>query len=275
MASIRDIKQRMKNIESIEQLIRAMYMVSSTQLRRAEKQLENLIPIQESLQRKIEELKARPEIKDYNYFEKREIKNSLYLVFTGDMGLAGSYNNKVQKFALKEMEGKNESIYVIGSYGYRFFDKNKKNITKYIIDVADSKIYYGSETISKFLLESFLSREFDEVFVIYTEFQNVLKTEPVIKKILPFEISDDKPIREEFEPSFDVYIENLIPLYLHMSIFRAFSESHTSEHASRMIAMDSSSKNAKDLVEELQRNLNRQRQQDITQELAEIVGQKQ
>lgn len=275
MSSTRDIKQRIKNIESVEQLIHAMHMVASTQLRRADKQLLGVIPVQEALERKIHELASLEEVRDNPYFERRKIKNSLYLVFTGDRGLAGSYNKNVQKFALEKMEGKNEKIIVIGSYGNKFFKNNGKNIVKSIVDLADSQIYYGSESIAEKLLESFIEGYSDEVFVIYTKFENILLSQPKIKQILPLQLDEVKPSFEKFEPNLESYIENLVPFYIHMCIFRAFSESHTSEHASRMLAMDTAGSNARELVEELQKNLNRQRQQEITQELSEIVGQNQ
>ena len=275
MSSMREIKQRIKNIESVEQLIRAMHMVSSTQLRRANRQLEGAIPVQEALTRKINELATLEEARHYPCHARRPIRNSLYVVFTGDRSLAGSYYNKVQKFALENMKDKNEKIIVIGSYGHRFFQKNKKNIVRSIVDLADSRIYYGSQNIANILLESFLEGESDEVFLIYTKFENVLTSNPTIERVLPLPLAEAEPSFEAFEPSLGVYLDHLVPFYMHMCIFRAFSEAHTSEQASRMIAMDTAGNNARELVENLQRNLNRQRQQEITQELSEIVGQKQ
>ena len=110
---------------------------------------------------------------------------------------------------------------------------------------------------------------------MYTEFENILLSRPKIERILPLETKRPESVAETFEPSLDVYLKHLIPFYLHMTIFRAFSEAHISEQASRMLAMDTAGSNAEELVEKLQRNLNRQRQLEVTQELAEIVGQRQ
>ncbi len=275
MSSVREIKQRIKNIESVEQLISAMHMVASTQLRRINRQLEGAIPVQEALQRKIDELASVEEVRDFPYHARRPIKNSLYVVFTGDRSLAGSYYNKVQKFALENMEGKNEKIIVIGSYGHRFFQKNNKNIIRSIIDLPDSRVYYRSESIAGLLLDSFLKGESDEVFLVYTSFENALNSNPKIERVLPLPLKETKTSFESFEPGLDVYLKQIVPFYLHMCIFRAFSEAYTSEQASRMLTTDTASENARELVEDLRRNLNRRRQQEITQELSEIVGQKQ
>lgn len=275
MSSTREIKQRIKNIESVRQLIHGMHMVASTQLRRSGKQLEGIIPVQKELQRKIDELAVVDETRKFPYYERRRVRNSLYVVFSADRGLSGSYNNRVLNFALEEMKGKNEQVFVIGSYGYRFFQKNKKNIVQSVIGLPDSRIYYGSENVAKALLALFLKRKCDEVFLVYTEFENILLSRPKIERILPLETKRPESVAETFEPSLDVYLKHLIPFYLHMTIFRAFSEAHISEQASRMLAMDTAGSNAEELVEKLQRNLNRQRQQEVTQELAEIVGQRQ
>lgn len=274
MSSTREIKQRISNIESVSQLIDAMHMVSSTQLTRSNRQLDGAIPVQEALENKIHDLGQVEDIEDCPYYERRDIKNSLYLVFTGDMGLVGSYNSRIQKFALDQMKDKNEKIIVIGSYGKKFFERNKKNIHEAIVDIVDSKIYYGSESIACELLDLFMDGEVDEVFIVYTEFENVLTSKPVIKKVLPLPLADTKSSAYmDYEPSLKSYLDHIVPFYLHMSVFRAFSEAHTSEQASRMVAMDTAGTNADDLVENLQRSLNRQRQQEITQELSEIIGQ--
>jgi F-type H+-transporting ATPase subunit gamma len=275
MSSTREIKQRIKNIESVEQLVRAMYMVASTQLRRSNKALTGVIPIVESLRRKMDELASIADVRNLPYYEERPVYNSLYLVFTGDRGLAGAYNSRVEKFAIEKMKGKREKIVAIGSYGNRFFQRNEKNVIHGISRLPDSKVYRESREIAELLVKSFLEGESDEVFLVYTEFENILTSEPKIERILPLRLKKAKWNDEIFEPGLKPYVDNLVLFYMHMTIFRAFAEAKTSERASRMLAMDTAGTNARDLVEELQRKLNRQRQQEITQELAEIVGQRQ
>lgn len=273
MSSTQEIKQRIKNIESVEQLVRAMYMVASTQLRHSNNVLNGVSPIVKELRRKISELARLDSVRDLPYFEERPIRNSLYIVFSGDQGLAGAYNGKLEKFAAEKIKGKNEKIIAIGAYGSRFFYKNGKNVIQNIIGLPNPKIYYKSKDIADQLVKSFLEGECDEVFLISTEFENVLSSNPKIERVLPLRLEEAKTSHEIFEPGLEPYVDNLLHFYMHMLIFMTFAEAKTSEQASRMLAMDTAGANAKDLVEDLQRKLNRQRQQEITQELAEITGQ--
>jgi F-type H+-transporting ATPase subunit gamma len=119
-----------------------------------------------------------------------------------------------------------------------------------------------------------LSGEVDEVFIVYTQFESLLNYIPHVDRLLPA-FSDSTAVDDDdrkFEPDIFTYIDHIIPFYLHMSLFRAFSESHTSEQAARMVTMDAARKNAEDMIEELTRVFNRKRQAAITQELSEIVG---
>ncbi|NLL36730.1 MAG: hypothetical protein GX256_04310 [Fretibacterium sp.] len=158
MSSTREIKQRIKNIESVEQLVRAMYMVASTQLRHCNNKLIGVDPIVKELRRKMDELASVDAVRGLPYYEERPIRNSLYLVFTGDRGLAGAYNSRVEKFATDKMKGKHEKIVAIGSYGSKFFQKNEKNVIHEIARLPNSRIYYKSEEIAKLLVKSFLER---------------------------------------------------------------------------------------------------------------------
>lgn len=273
---MREIKQRIENVTSIEQIIKAMYMVSSARLSKVRSQLEGVRPIYSELKRVVEELGMQKDAANHMFYRKREVKNSLYIILTSDKGLSGSYNANIIKESLNNMnQGKNERIVVVGSKGNDFFKHEKKNVVHKITDVADSHVYYGTESISKWLIDYYLSSEVEEVFVAYTQFKNVLSYEPTIEKLLPIStgvIEDSYNIDKKYEPSVEGFIENIIPLYLHMSLFRAFSESHTSEQAVRMVNMDSAGNNASEMIEELNRKYNRTRQTAITQELNEIVG---
>src|SRR5699024_8238320 len=131
--------------------------------------------------------------------------------------------------------------------------------------------------LAEWVSELYLSGEVEEVFIAYTRFENVLSYTPQVERLLPvatgvelegLENSDEK----KYEPNLATFIDHVMPLYLHMSLFRAFSEAHTSEHAARMVNMDAAGKNASDLIKDLTSMYNRKRQASITQELSEIVG---
>jgi F-type H+-transporting ATPase subunit gamma len=276
LASMRDIKQRIANISSTEQIIKAMYMIASTKLHKARAQLDGVRPIYQELKSITEELGRQRGAEAHVFYKEREIKNSLYIILTSDRGFSGGYNANIVAKALEHMnQGKNEKILTIGSKGYDFFKKRNKNIIRTITDVADAHVYYGSENIAKWLMNLYLSEVVDEVFVAYTHFENVLNYVPYIERLLPVAIGNkdtEEDSDRKYEPNLLIFIDHLIPLYLHMNLFRAFSESHTSEQAARMVSMDAAGKNATEMIEELTRMYNRKRQAAITQELSEIVG---
>ncbi|HHU19900.1 MAG TPA: ATP synthase F1 subunit gamma [Bacilli bacterium] len=278
MTSMRDIKQRIENVRSTEQIIRAMDMVASTKLQKARRQLEGVRPMYHELKRVVEEIGNKEEVEDHPFYFERKVKNSLYIVLTSDRGLSGSYNVNVLAHSLKHMnEGKNEKILVVGSKGNEYFKKRNKNIIRKITNIADARVYYGTENLAEWVSELYLSGEVEEVYIAYTRFENVLSYTPQVERLLPvatgvelegFENSDEK----KYEPNLATFIDHVMPLYLHMSLFRAFSEAHTSEQAARMVNMDAAGKNASDLIKDLTSMYNRKRQAAITQELSEIVG---
>lgn len=278
MTSMRDIKQRIENVRSTEQIIRAMDMVASTKLQKARRQLEGVRPMYHELKRVVEEIGNREEVENHKFYNERKVKNSLYIVLTSDRGLSGSYNVNVLAHTLKHMnEGKNEKILVVGSKGNEYLQKRNKNIIRKITNIADARVYYGTENLAEWVSELYLSGEVEEVFIAYTRFENVLSYTPQVERLLPvatgvelegLENSDEK----KYEPNLATFIDHVMPLYLHMSLFRAFSEAHTSEHAARMVNMDAAGKNASDLIKDLTSMYNRKRQAAITQELSEIVG---
>jgi len=276
MSSMKDIKQRIENVHSTGQIIKAMDMIASTKLHKARASLEGVRPIYNELRRNVDELACREEALTHPFFREREVRNSLYVVLTSDRGFAGGFNANITTAALEHMEqGKNEKLIVVGSKGDKFFTKRNKNIIRKITDVSDVHMYYGTENIAIMLENLFLSGEADEVFVAYTRFENVLSHIPCVEKILPVApgVSDiSSGYGKKYEPDIHAYIDHIMPLYLHMYLFRAFSESHTSEQAARMVSMDVAGKNANEMIEKLSHMYNRRRQSAITQELSEIVG---
>jgi F-type H+-transporting ATPase subunit gamma len=276
VSSMKDIKQRIANVSSTKQIIKAMDIVASTKLQRARAQLEGVRPIYRELKRIVEELDSIEKAKKHIFYKERQVKSSLYIILTSDQGFSGAYNANIIAKVLEHMnEGKKEKILAVGSKGYEYFKKKGKNIIRKIFDVADAQMYYGTESIAKWLTGLYLSGEVDEVFIAYTHFENVLNYVPYIEKLLPIvteaiDTSDES--HRKYEPDIDTFIDNIIPLYMHMNLFRAFSESHTSEQAARMVTMDAAGKNAEEMIEKLTRMYNRKRQAAITQELSEIVG---
>lgn len=276
MSSMRNIKQRISNISSVEQIIKAMDMVASTKLIKARTRLEGVRPIYHELKRMVEEAGYHDDAKKHSFYEEREVKNSLYIILTSDGGLSGGYNINISAKALDHMnQGKNEKILVVGAKGKEYFKKKGKNIIHTIIDMEDAQVYFNAEKLAEWIMDSYLSGETDEVFIAYTRFDTVLSYVPIVEKLLPAgaEVTEhESHSHKKYEPDINTFIDHIIPLYLHMNLFRAFSEANTSEQAARMVSMDAAGKNASEMIEDLTLMYNRKRQADITQELSEIVG---
>lgn len=276
MSSMKDIKQRKANVTTTKHIVKAMDMVSSTKLQKARARLEGARPIYNEIKNIIDDLKSNEEARNYFFEVSREVKSSAYIIMTSDKGLCGGYNTNVSEKALAHMnEGKNEKILIIGSKGSEYFKSHNKNIFRRITDISETQIYEDSCRMGKFIASLYDSGEVDEVFIAYTHFESTLNHIPVVEKLLPISDGSDETLKNskmKYEPDIISFIDHVMPLYLHMYLFAASSESLACEHAARMFNMESASKNANEIIDDLNRMYNRKRQAAITQELTEIVG---
>ncbi len=284
MASMREIKGRIASVTSTGQIIRALDSIASSKLHKARAQLEGAKPMAEGLGQLVDQLCQFDGATEHPYLEKRPVKNSLYLVLSSNQGYAGGYNANVLNTALRHMEARRkalkqtgkvqESIIVGGKKGESFFRQHKKNIIQTVNDIADSQVYFYAEKQASWLAKQFLEGHYDEIYLVYTHFQNVLSYEPKVRKLLPLEaaLAKEADPFTILSPSLDDLLEHTVPLHLHMQLFYAFSDSHTSEQAARMVAMNTAGKNAEELIEKLGIQYNKERQAAITQELNEIIG---
>lgn len=276
MSSMKDIKQRMANVRTTQQIVKAMDMVSAAKLQKARQRLDGIRPLYQEVRNVIDELKNHEEARDHVFVMQREVKSTAYVIITSDMGLCGSYNTKVSEEALAHMNaGKNEKILAIGAKGSEYFRRRSKNVVRRITDVSEAQIYQGTERMSRLLASLYVSGEIDEVFVAYTHFESTLSHVPRVEKVLP--IYDElreapKGSRMKYEPDVSSFLDHTVPLYLHMYFFAAASESVACEHAARMVNMESAGKNAKEIIDDLNRMYNNKRQAAITQELNEIIS---
>jgi F-type H+-transporting ATPase subunit gamma len=197
------------------------------------------------------------------------------VVITSDKGLCGSYNKNVSEAALRHMSGKNEKILVVGAKGSEFFRRRDKNVIRRITDISEAQIYEGTGRMADRIHHMYLSGEIDEVYVAYTKFETTLKYVPRVEKVLPLTGGEGRAIRRggmKYEPDANTFLNELIPLYLHMYFFAAHSESLACEHAARMVNMESADRNATEIIDDLTLMYNRRRQAAITQEINEIVS---
>ena len=272
-ASMKDIKSRIHSVESTRQITNAMEMVASSKLRRAKERAEKSRPYFAALHAAMAEIAAGATDFSSPYVQKRAVKRSCYVVVAGDRGLAGGYNSNVFKLAMAAMQGKNCCVVPIGRRSAEYFARRgipalTGDYTQVEDVTADDCTGLGDR-----LARAYLAGEFDELYVVYTNFVSMLSQQPAVLPLLPLE----KPVGAarsviSYEPDAATVYNAIVPDYLAGVLWCAVCESFASELGARRTAMDSASKNADAMISELSLHYNRARQAAITQEITEIVA---
>ena len=263
----------------------AMYMISSSKLKKAKKDLENTEPYFYTLQVSLARLLRHLPDMDHLYFEneddeKKENPKRGYIVVTADKGMAGAYNQNLLKF-LREHADPNDRFYVIGQVGYRALRHRDPRLVEEFRYSATAPTLQRARDITVDAIDDFKSGKLDEIYIVYTKIQNALTSEPVMERLLPLDrrflqpapkgLGDPKGEVELVPDAWTVF-EQIAPIYMHGMIFGAMTESFCAEQSARMTAMDSATKSAKDMIHDLELEYNRSRQGSITQEITEIIG---
>ncbi len=272
--STKDIKNRIRSMESTRQITKAMEMVAASKLRHAQTQVLNARPYFETLYVAIHDIAASGADGDCAYFQQRKGGKRLYIVIAGDRGLAGGYNSNVLKMVLSDQNGREAAVLPIGKKSVDFFaGKNIPVLTQRYVMAADVSIG-DCFSLAKLVSKRFLAGEFDEIFVAYTEFVSVLSQTPKLLKLLPLAQEEQgRAVREIiYEPGPQEVLRTIVPEYLGGVLYGALCESRASEQAARRTAMDSATQNADDMIADLSLKFNQARQAAITQEITEIVA---
>lgn len=275
--SMKDIKLRIKSMESTKQITKAMEMVAASKLRRAQERVANSRPYFEILFDTLNTIANNTEDFSSPFLERREEKKACYVVIGGDRGLAGGYNHNVFKLAYGRMEGQSCCVVPIGKKCLEFFRARGVEILTEAYAVAADVSVGDCFSVAKMLSRGFLAGEFDTVSVVYTNFVSMLSQSPGILKLLPLEYhprpgDTDSGCLTLYEPDGTAVFDAIIPEYLGGLIYGALCESVTSEHGARRTAMDAATKNAEEMISGLSLRYNRARQTAITQEITEIVA---
>ena len=275
--STKEIKNRIRSMESTRQITKAMEMVAASKLRRAQAQVQNTRPCFQILSDTIDNIVNSNRDFSSPYLQERPVKKVMYIVIAGDRGLAGGYNSNILKMVQSEIQGKDAIVLPIGKKAVDFFRSRKiPALTETYAEAADVGIG-DCFSIAKQLSKAFLAAEFDEVHVAYTNFVSVLSQTPATQRLLPLlrEKNDQQsPSNTDilYEPdSIDVF-NTIVPEYLGGILYGALCESRAAEQAARRTAMDSATQNADEMIADLGLKFNRARQAAITQEITEIVA---
>ena len=285
MPSSKLLKERIESIQDTMKITNAMYLISSSKLRKARQNYQNVLPyftrMRDTISRVVPHLPDEPV---HPFFHEREKENPIraYVVLTADKGMAGAYNQNLLKF-LKEQCGSdpNARFYVIGQTGYRALLHKDPRLVEEFHYGATAPTLQRARDITVDAIDDFKSGKLDEIYLIYTKIQNALTSEPVMERLLPLDrehlklapkgLGDPRGEVEMF-PDAKTVFEQTAPIYMHGMIFGAMTESFCAEQSARMTAMDSATKSANDMIHELQLEYNRTRQGSITQEITEIIG---
>ena len=275
--STKEIKNRIRSMESTKQITKAMEMVAASKLRRAQAQVLNSRPYFESLYATINDIVDSTRDFSSPYLIARPVKKILYIVIAGDRGLAGGYNSNVLKLVQAEIEGKDATVLPIGKKSVDYFRSHKiPTFTETYAEAAGIGIG-DCFSIAKQLSKAYLAGEFDEIRVAYTNFVSVLSQIPASLQLLPLvrqETGREGSVSSDiiYEPNSTEVFDAIIPEYLGGILYGALCESRASEQAARRAAMDSATQNADEMIADLSLKFNRARQAAITQEITEIVA---
>jgi F-type H+-transporting ATPase subunit gamma len=281
MPSLIDIRRRIRSVKNMQQITKAMKMVSAAKLRRAQEHAVASRPYAKMMNRVLSNIAAASagsqEVADLPLLQTRDEKRIQLIVVSSDTGLAGAFNSNLLRLAQRFADEHGQAelrVETIGRKSRDYFRKRKFNITGEHIGIVEKPNIDKAREIAHKMIELYNKAEIDAVYLVVNEFKSVMAPSLVTKKILPVEIPEGGGEQIDYiyeQPPYEL-VSELLPRYVEMSIYRALLESVSAYHAARMTAMDSASSNAGDVIETLTLNLNRVRQASITREIIEIVS---
>ena len=285
---LKEVRNRIKSVQSTQQITKAMKMVSAAKLRRAQDAIIQMRPYAKKLQEMLSNIVSNTEVEGGNALAvERTVDKVLLIVITSDRGLAGAYNTNViklakqiirEKYAAQQAKG-NVTIWSIGKKGYEHFVKNNFKVSDTYKDIFLNLNFESVQKAAQAAVQAYLNREFDAVEIVYSEFKNAATQRFVAEQFLPIPKAHNagtatKATKADFifDPNKEELIAELMPKILNTQLYKAVLDANASEHGARMTAMDKASENANELLRNLKISYNRARQAAITTELTEIVS---
>jgi F-type H+-transporting ATPase subunit gamma len=279
MATLRDLRRRIRSVQGTQQITKAMEMVAAAKLRKAQTKLESSRPYASKMQSLLNNLSGRAASLSHPLFEKREVKKICLVVITSDRGLCGSYNHNVIHQAeqfLKKLDPGKVFLMIIGKKAYTYFAKRPWTTKQKYLNLGGNLKFAQVKNISGDLVNLFLSGEADEIHFAYTRFVSAMTHRVTLEKFLNIESQANSESKESyvdyiFEPDPEKIFAELLPNYCLIRVQMFLAESFASEHGSRMISMGAATKNAEEMIQHLTLVLNKLRQASITKEMLEIT----
>ena len=283
--ALKEVRNRIKSVQSTQQITKAMKMVSAAKLRKAQDAITQMRPYAKKLQEMLSNIVSNADGGiSMNLAMVRPVEKVLVIVVTSDRGLCGGYNSNLIKLAKQTIKEKysaqfakgNTELLPLGKKGYEHFSKNNFKVVDNYWNIFSDISFENVQRAAKFAIEAFASGQVDAVELVYSEFKNAATQRFVSEQFLPVpkteKVQGQKQQDFIFEPDKDVLIEELMPKILNTQLFKAVLDANASEHGARMTAMDKATENANELLKALKISYNRARQAAITTELTEIVS---
>lgn len=285
MPALRDIRRKIEAVKRIGQITKAMNMVASAKLRTLQQRLEGFRPYRRKFEEVINNILGGGSINIQRipFLQKREVKKIGIILITADKGLCGAFNSNLIREAEKAIdrfkkEGKEVELICVGKKGLTYF-KKRITVREGYPDIMGKILMQDARKIARSAMMAYLEGEWDEVYVIYGYFINVVRQIPKMEKVLPLSFEESAETEEKiissvyiYEPEEERLLSEILPLYINTLVFSAMLETAVSEQAARMTAMDNATKACGDMVKQLTLFYNKVRQASITKELMDIVG---
>lgn len=277
----RDIKRKIKSVNSTRQITKALQLVSTAKLKRAKDKADSTRMYFESVLGTVQKIVGSEKSLKHDYLRYRPVQKTLYIVLAADKGLCGGYNINVLKKALGDIkEPEKAQVLAVGRKAKEFFNKMNINIMKDFQGISERPTHADAQAIGRIILNMFKKEEVDEVKLVYTELVSTISQQPKIIKLLPAEVQkNDTPdgVKADrsvamYEPSPEEFLSYLIPKYIISTLYGALIESAAAFQAAQRIAMENATDNAEEIIEHLTLTFNQARQAAITQEISEIVS---
>ncbi len=289
MANAREVKQRIRSVKNIAQVTRALQAVSASRVRKAMDAMYHTRPYANKAWQVLTHIAGQPgrEVLHPLLTTREEVKNVIVVMISSDRGLAGPYNTNILRATLKEFGNYPVPVRFIsvGRKGTELLYRRGKEIMADFSGLPAEPTFNDVSPIGRIVVDEFLAEKVDEVYLMYTDFVNMVRQDPVKKKLLPLEYETPEGlVQAEFaesgkagasyfyEPSEEEILDEIIPSFTRLQVFQAVLESFASEHAARMVAMKNATDNATELAGLLQLDYNKARQLSITSDILDIVG---
>ncbi len=290
MANTREIRLRIRSVKNISQVTRALQAVSASRVRKAMEAVQGTRPYATKAWQVLTHIAGQPGREQLHPLltERKEVKNVIVVMVSGDRGLAGAYNTNILRFALNQFRTYNTPVrfIAVGRKGSELLFRRGLNVMAQFTDMPPEPTFMDVSPIGRILVEEFLAGRADEVHLVYTDFVNMGRQVPTTKKLLPLEFDTGEGlVQQEFgaqrggpsaayiyEPGQFEILEQIVPRFTALQVFQALLESIASEHAARMVAMKNATDNASELAGGLTLEYNKIRQQSVTNEMLDIAG---